>query len=400
MNGLFSDRMQDVPRSFIREILKVTMDPDIISFAGGLPNRAFFPIAELRAAADRVFAEQGADCLQYSNSEGLRDLRIYIARRYEQTHGICFDPEQILITNGSQQALDLLAKVMLNDGEQVVIEEPGYLGAIQALSLYRPRYVPIPVHDDGMDVDLLTRALEKENPRLMYTVPNFQNPSGISYSAGNRLAVAEIVGGRKLMVIEDDPYGALRFCGEAIPSFYHLLPEQTVLLGSFSKIVVPGFRLGWVVAPTELYEKLLIAKQAADLHTCNFTQYILLRYLQDNDLDEHISRIVEAYGRQCRTMLAAIDRLFPSTVSCTRPDGGMFLWGRLPDGLSAMDLFERAVKRRVVFVPGDPFYTRAGTTPAFRLNFSCVDEPVIEDGIARLADVLNEMLAPMSSVIR
>ncbi|MBE0582423.1 MAG: PLP-dependent aminotransferase family protein [Desulfofustis sp.] len=400
MNGLFSDRMQDVPRSFIREILKVTTDPDIISFAGGLPNRAFFPIAELLAAADRVFAEQGADCLQYSNSEGLKDLRIYIAGRYAQTHGIRVDPEQILITNGSQQALDLLAKVMLNDGEEVVIEEPGYLGAIQALSLYRPRYLPVPVHDDGMDVDLLAGVMEQGDPRLMYTVPNFQNPSGISYSMENRQAVAEIVGGRRLVLIEDDPYGALRFRGETIPSFYHLLPQQTVLLGSFSKIVVPGFRLGWVVAPAELFEKLLIAKQAADLHTCNFTQYILLRYLQDNDLEGHISRIVEAYGRQCRAMVAAIDRLFPPTVSCTRPEGGMFLWGRLPDGLSAMDLFERAVKRRVVFVPGEPFYTRSGVTPAFRLNFSCVDEPIIEDGIARLAEVLDEMLTPMSSTVR
>lgn len=393
MNGIFSDRMQDVPRSFIREILKVTMDPEIISFAGGLPNRAFFPIDELRLAADRVFTEQAADCLQYSNSEGLLDLRAFIAQRYQEQQGIRLDPEQILITNGSQQALDLLAKVVLNDGEGVVIEEPGYLGAIQALSLYRPHYLPVPVHDDGMAVDQLARAVERGRPRLMYTVPNFQNPSGISYSSENRREVAEIVAGRDLLLIEDDPYGALRFRGAASPSFYHLLPDQTVLLGSFSKIVVPGFRLGWIAAPGELYDKLLIAKQAADLHTCNFTQHILLRYLLDNDLDKHIARIIEAYGRQCRAMLAAIDRSFPDTVSCTRPDGGMFLWGRLPDDLPAMDLFQRAVARRVVFVPGEPFYTAAGATSTFRLNFSCVDESVITDGIGRIAEAIGEMIA-------
>lgn len=392
MNGHFADRMHDVPRSFIREILKVTLEPDIISFAGGLPNRAFFPIEPLRAAADKVFRGKGGDCLQYSNSEGLFELRGSIARRYEKSHGMAVAPEQILITNGSQQALDLLAKVLLNDGDSVIMEEPGYLGAIQALSLYRPHFVPVAVHRQGMDCTQLAEVVERNNPRLMYTVPNFQNPSGITYDADNRRAVAEIISQREVVLVEDDPYGDLRFSGSAVPSFYHLLPEQTVLLGSFSKTVVPGFRLGWIVAPVELYEKLLIAKQAADLHTCNFTQYVLLQFLADNDLDRHIAAIVAAYGRQCRAMVTAIDRMFPAGVTCTRPDGGMFLWGTLPDGLRAMDLFERAVSRRVVFVPGEPFYTRPVSSATFRLNFSCVDEPVIEEGIGRLAEALEEMI--------
>jgi 2-aminoadipate transaminase len=391
MKAIFSDRMQDVPRSFIREILKVTTDQNIISFAGGLPNRLFFPTEELRDATNRVFELYDTDCLQYSNSEGLLPLREYIADRYQREQGIDLDPEHILITNGSQQALDLIAKISINRGDEVIIEEPGYLGAIQALSLYRPRYIPIRVSDIGMDIEQLSNSLATSDPKLMYSVPNFQNPSGISYSHENRKSIAALVGGRKLLLVEDDPYGALRFRGERIPSFYHLLPEQTLLLGSFSKVVVPGFRLGWVAAPPHVMEKLLIAKQASDLHTCNFTQYIILEYLKNNNLDEHVRKIIAVYGSQCQAMIEAIGQYFPDDVSCTRPDGGMFLWGELPDEMSSLDLFERAVNRQVVFVPGEPFYTTKKSTSTFRLNFSCVDETLIYEGISRLGEALTDM---------
>ena len=392
MKAIFSDRIHDVPRSFIREILKASLDPDVISFAGGLPNREFFPVDKLRQAANTVFEKQGAGCLQYSNSEGLIELRRFIAERYLKEQNIRVSAENILITNGSQQALDLIAKITINDGDQVVIEEPGYLGAIQALTFYRPEYMAVAVSDTGMDCQQLADYCKKGSPKLMYTVPNFQNPSGITYSEQNRKDIAEIVSGKPLLLVEDDPYGALRFSGKPASSFYHHLPDQTLLLGSFSKVVVPGFRLGWVVAPDAIFDKLLIAKQAADLHTCNFTQYIIHRFLQDNDLDDHVKTINNVYGRQCRAMLNAIDANFPEEVTCTRPEGGMFLWGTLPKQLSAMELFELAVKKEVVFVPGDPFYTTAQRTSTFRLNFSCVDESLAREGIVRLAHAIKDML--------
>ena len=392
MEPIFSDRIHDVPRSFIREILKVSLDPEIISFAGGLPNRKFFPVEQLQKATAQVFEEQGTQSLQYSNSEGLIELREYIAGRYKKEKDIVVSPENILITNGSQQALDLIAKVSVNDGDSVIIEEPGYLGAIQALSFYRPQYRPVAVGEDGMDCAQLEQRLAGTPPKLVYTVPNFQNPSGITYSKRNRQEIASLLKGKPTLLVEDDPYGSLRFKGHPEPSFHHYLPEQTLMLGSFSKVVVPGFRLGWVVAPDYIFDKLLIAKQASDLHTCNFTQYIINRFLEDNDLDHHIETINTAYGNQCRAMLEAIDECFPKEVKCTRPEGGMFLWGRLPDSLSAMKLFEEAVKRQVVFVPGEPFYTTGVKTSAFRLNFSCVDEELAREGISRLSEAIDRIL--------
>ena len=388
--GLFADRIQDVPRSFIREILKVTTDKSMISFAGGLPNRQYFPVEQLKESTSRVFEKYATDSLQYSNSEGLRELRECISERYRIEQGILIPPERILITNGSQQALDLIAKVTVNSGDPVVIEEPGYLGAIQALSLYRPRFIPVQVDDAGMDVNGLTRAI-KETPRLLYSVPNFQNPSGISYSDENRRQIADVLRRSQCLLVEDDPYGSLRFRGEPVGSFHHLIPEQTILLGSFSKTVVPGFRLGWVAPPEKLFDKLLIAKQASDLHTCNFTQYVIVDFLTNNNVEDHLNRIRIAYGNQCRTMIRAIERDFPDYVTCTRPDGGMFLWGRLPDNMSSLELFDRAVEKKVAFVPGEPFYTRQLQTSTFRLNFSCTDEKVIEDGVSRLSEAIVSM---------
>lgn len=392
MEDMFSDRIKDVPRSFIREILKVAIDPSVISFAGGLPNRELFPAAEIQRATEKVFEQCGNDLYQYSNSEGLRELRETISRRYREARGLDISPEQILITNGGQQGLDLLGKVLLNQGDQVIIEEPGYLGAIQSFSIYEPHFLPVRVDDQGMDIEQLKGYELTEAAKLMYTVPNFQNPSGITYTRENREAIAEVARQNEFLIIEDDPYGELRFSGEVQPSFYSMIPEKTVLLGSFSKVVVPGFRIGWIVAPEPLQQKLLIAKQAADLHTCNFTQYIINRFLTDNDLENHIQKIKDAYGSQCQAMLGAIEKYFPSSMSYTRPEGGMFLWGRLPDGISSMELFELAVQERVVFVPGDPFYTAEEKRSDFRLNFSCVDEKNIDIGIKRLGQAIEQLL--------
>ncbi len=391
MSKVFSDRIADVPRSFIREILKVALDRTVISFAGGLPNRDLFPDRELQTATARVFETYGKDIFQYSNSEGDLSLRRFIAQRYNIKKGLDIDPENILITNGAQQGLDLIGKTLVNEGEGVIIEEPGYLGAIQAFSLYRPQFLPVEVSEDGVDIDGLKRIVCSDMAKVMYTVPNFQNPSGVTYSEANRVEVVDVLAGRKTFLIEDDPYGELRFSGTPKTSFAALLPRQTILLGSFSKTVVPGFRVGWIVAPEHITGKLLVAKQASDLHTCHFTQHIIYQYLMDNDIDLHIQRIVAAYGSQCRTMLAAMEKFFPGDVKYTRPEGGMFLWARLPGAMTSLALFDLAVKEKVIFVPGDPFYTTEIRSPSFRLNFSCVDEATVEKGIERLGAAIKQL---------
>ena len=391
MKNAFSDRITDVPKSFIREILKVTIDPSIISFAGGLPNRDFFPVRALQRAAFDVFEETGNDILQYANSEGYLELRRFIAERYRKQQGLEIPVEDILITNGSQQGLDLLGKTFLNEGEDVIIEEPGYLGAIQAFSLYRARFHPVPVFEGGMDATVLAQVLKERRPKLLYTVPNFQNPCGISYSDANRQAVADLVRQTSCLLIQDDPYADLRFSGAAKVSFKQILPKNTILLGSFSKTVAPALRLGWLVAPPSIMEKLVVAKQAADLHTNSLAQRILFRYLCDNDLDAHIATIIRQYGKQKEAMLAALKKYFPAGVEYTNPEGGMFLWVSLPAGMSAMALFEASIKQKVAFVPGVPFYVDRKDTNTLRLNFSCSDEANIVEGIRRLGSSIKNL---------
>lgn len=335
---------------------------------------------------------QGSDIFQYGNSEGQLNLREYIAERYQQKYGLNIQADNILITNGSQQGLDLLGKIILNDGDGLVIEEPGYLGAIQAFSIYKPTFFPVSVSEGGIDIDKLKSIIPSKKPKLMYTVPNFQNPSGISYTEQNRRDVAELLQGTSTLLIEDDPYRDLRFSGKEKTSFKELLPDNSVLLGSFSKLIVPGFRLGWIVATDSIIEKLIIAKQATDLHTSHFTQSIVSHYLRDNDIDEHIAKITKAYGKQCQAMLSAIKKYFPDEVSYTKPEGGMFLWVELPQNTAALDLFDLALKEKVVFVPGDPFYIGKQNTRTLRLSFSCVDEETIQIGIKRLGNAIEQLI--------
>ncbi|VAX28353.1 Aspartate aminotransferase (AspB-4) [hydrothermal vent metagenome] len=391
MQTRFSDRMADVPKSFIREILKDALMPDTISFAGGLPNRTLFPTEEIKVATQKVFEIYGNDLFQYSASEGLIALREWIAQRYKEK-GLDVKLENILITSGSQQGLDLLGKVLLNKGDGLILEEPGYLGAIQAFALYRPQFLPVSVSEIGMDTEKLRAVVQSKKPKLMYTVPNFQNPSGITYPEKNREAVAEILRGTETLLIEDDPYGDLRFNKTQHTSFKTLLPHNTLLLGSFSKIIVPSFRIGWIVASDAIMQKLIIAKQASDLHTNQFTQYVIHQYLRDNDLDAHISKIVAAYSTQKEVMRNSILRHFPKEISSTNPEGGMFLWMTLPKLTSALDLFELALKDKVVFVPGDPFYINQSHLNTLRLNYSCADVPTIETGMARLAHAIKTLL--------
>jgi 2-aminoadipate transaminase len=392
MKQIFSDRISDVPKSFIREILKVAVSDDIISFAGGLPSRELFPLEDLQIATQSVFEKAGATALQYSNSEGLLALREFISHRYKHRFNLNIPVSQILITSGSQQGLDLLGKTLLNEGDEMIIEEPGYLGAIQAFSAYKARFISVPLHDDGMDTEVLQVACSKHQPKLLYTVPNFQNPSGISYSETNRRRVADIVKDTtNLLIVEDDPYGDLRYAGTPKSSFRQLLPEKTIMLGSFSKTVVPGFRLGWMVANEDIFDKLLIAKQASDLHTNVFVQYILSEYLSMGKFEGHVENIRQVYGQQRNAMIRSIEEHFPKNVRCTRPEGGMFLWVTLPEQLSSMALFNIAIEKKVAFVPGHPFYIGRDHTNTLRLNFSSVDEKTIDMGINRLGSAIKEL---------
>lgn len=392
MSSIFSDRISDVPKSFIREILKVAVDEEVISFAGGLPNRDLFPVEELKLASALVFEKTGPAALQYSSSEGLMELRNFISDRYRQKFDLTIPVENILITSGSQQGLDLLGKTFLNEGDDIIIEEPGYLGAIQAFSVYKTRFNPVKVHEEGMDIEALQHVFPGRNPKLIYTVPNFQNPSGISYSEENREQVANILQGRNIFLIEDDPYGDLRYTGKSKSSFKQIIPDKTIMLGSFSKTVVPGFRLGWIVAPNEIYEKLLIAKQASDLHTNQFAQCVLAEYLAMGKFEAHVARIKEVYNNQREAMIRGIKKHFPQGVHYTLPEGGMFLWVTLPHDISSMKLFNIAIENKVAFVPGHPFYIGKNETNTLRLNFSSVDEATIEIGMARLGKALKELL--------
>ncbi len=390
----FADRMSTVHRSFIREILKVTEDESIISFAGGLPNPELFPVPELEKAAVNVLRESGPQSMQYSTTEGFLPLRQFIADRYRTNKGIDVDADEILITAGSQQCLDLLGKVFLNAGDNVLIERPGYLGAIQSFSIFQANFLTVGLESDGPDLSELERVLDENEVKMFYAVTNFQNPSGLTYGAEKRAGVAKILKDRSVLFVEDDPYGELRFMGEfQKPIVRGYLEENGILLGSFSKVAAPGFRLGWMVCPGEIRDKLIIAKQASDLHTSTFAQRVMHRYVTDTPLDNHIEKIRERYGNQRAAMVRAIDEYFPAEVEVTRPEGGMFLWVTLPEGMSSMDLFDEAIKNKVAFVPGRPFYVDGSGENTFRLNFSNSDEEHIEEGIKRLGAGIKDFMS-------
>ncbi|MDD2755703.1 MAG: PLP-dependent aminotransferase family protein [Methanothrix sp.] len=389
MTRLFADRMSCVHRSFVREILKVTEDPEIISFAGGLPNPKYFPVQEVAAAAEKVLSECGEASLQYSTTEGYLPLREMIAQRYAR-RGVKVSASEILITNGSQQALDLLGKVFLNKGDGVILERPTYLAAIQSFGFFEPKFHSITLQEDGVDPQALKRVLSKGDSKLFYSVPNFQNPTGITYSRDKLRAVAQELSEGSTVFIEDNPYGDLRFMGEDRPSMRNYLGENAVLLGSFSKIVAPGVRLGWVCACEEIMEKLIVAKQASDLHSNYLCQRILHQYLKDNDIERHIAKIRRAYKDQRDFMVQTMQETFPENVSFTRPEGGMFLWATLPESMSSLDLFNRAIEEKVAFVPGQAFYADGGGSNTMRLNFSNSNNDRIFEGVTRLAKAIKE----------
>ena len=386
-----SERMKGVKRSYIREILKVTANPEIISFAGGLPNPSSFPVEAISEASRAVLAESGPEALQYSTTEGYEPLREFIANRYNERRNAPVNPDQIIITTGSQQGLDLIGKAMLNRGEAVIVERPGYLGALQSFSIYGPEFRPVELTDEGIDTEALEQELLPGGVHLYYAVPNFQNPSGVTYNRKTRERVAELLKAHDCIMVEDDPYGELRFLGEDQPMMKSLAMDNVIALGSFSKIASPGFRVGWLAAPEDTRNLLVTAKQAADLHTSTFCQRVLHRYLMDNDLDEHIKGIRKLYGSHREIMVDAMKKYFPDNVRFTEPEGGMFLWVTMPDSVSSVKLFDKAIERKVAFVPGTPFYVEGGDN-TFRLNFSNADPERIEIGIRRLGECLADAL--------
>jgi 2-aminoadipate transaminase len=377
----FSQRAQKLTSSAIREILKVTERPEVISFAGGLPSPDTFPVERLREHTQRVLTDTPIAALQYGPTEGYMALREWIAAKYGAS------PANVLVTTGSQQALDLLGKVLIDTGSRVLVETPTYLGALQAFSLSEPQFVSVPSDDQGPITSELTAAFTKD-ARFMYCLPNFQNPTGRRLPIDRRRALASIAAERGLLVLEDDPYGALSYRGDALPTLHSMHPETIVYMGSFSKVLAPGLRVGFLIAPEELHRKLVQAKQAADLHTPSFTQRIVYEAIKDGFLDTHIPTIRKLYGDRCNTMLEAMNRHFPNSVQWNRPEGGMFIWVKLPEQLDSRVLLEQAIAQNVAFVPGAPFFANDPQPNTLRLSFVTVPPERIEKGISILGELL------------
>ena len=397
----FAQRTQRMGSSAIRELLKLTEQPDIISFGGGMPAPEVFPIEQFTEACNRVMKDFGPQALQYGPTEGYLPLREMIAR-HTLRYGIEVTAENILITSGSQQALDLLGKILINPGDRILVESPTYLGALQAWNAYGAEYVTVPMDEHGMITDTLEEAL-RSGPKFIYVLPNFQNPSGVTLAGERRMQLIELADRYGVPIVEDDPYGQLRYEGEHLPSVVVLDSQfrdncsicyrgNVIYLSTFSKILAPGLRLAWVIAPPEVIRKLVQAKQGADLHTSPFNQFIAHEVAKGGFLDRHVKLIRKVYTERRDVMLAAMDGYFPPGVDWTHPEGGLFLWGTLPETLNSSDVLKSAIEQKVAFVPGAPFYPTGGGYNTMRLNFSNANPEKIREGIARLGKVIREKM--------
>ncbi len=384
--------MRRMQRSTIREILKITKRADIISFAGGLPAPELFPLEAFQDSLNQALRIEGAAALQYDLTEGYPPLKEYLCHWLAQ-EGIHAQPDEMLLTNGSQQGLDLVGKVFLDPDDRVLVENPTYLGAIQAFNAYEARYTTVPMDASGLLLEEAEKRIKKDHPKLAYLVPTFQNPSGITMNLERRKAFLKLAGKHNLPVIEDDPYGYLRFSGEAQPTLYRLAKGRGVIyLSTFSKILSPGIRLGFVIAEPNVIQALVLAKQAADLQTNSLIQRAVYYYGKNGHLDRHIPVITESYRVRAGTMLAAMDRYFPPALRWIPPQGGMFVWCTLPKGLSSSALFKQAVQAKVAYVTGNVFHANGGGDQTLRLNFTNSTPEQIEEGIKRLGKVFSEAL--------
>ncbi len=395
----YAQRIQRMKSSAIRELLKVAERPEIISFAGGMPAPELFPKEEILEACRKVLMENSAIALQYGASDGYLPLREMIAR-HTARYGIQVSVDNILITSGSQQALDLLGKVFINRGDRILCETPTYLGALQAWNSYGADYITnVPSDDDGIQTDQLNEAM-RHGPKFMYILPNFQNPSGTTIPLERRLQLIDTADHFGVPIIEDDPYGQLRFEGEHIPSIVYLDSKMqaqnggytgnVIYLSTFSKILAPGLRLAWVIAPKEVISKMILAKQGADLHTATFNQVVTYEVARHGFIDQHIKTIVNVYRERRDVMLDALEEHMPDGVHWTRPKGGLFLWATLPEYINTSDLFKIALEKNVAFVPGESFFANGGGQNTMRLNFSMMPPEKINEGIARLGQVVKQ----------
>ncbi len=396
-------RTKRVRSSEIRELLKITDQPGIISFAGGLPSPEAFPLQRFKDACHKVLTEQADHALQYGRTEGYEPLRDWIASNMSR-YGIRAKLENVVITSGAQQALDLIGKLFIDRGDRVLVEAPTYLGALQAFNAYGAEYMSVPIDSDGLRTDLVEEPL-RFSPKFMYVLPNFQNPAGTTLSEGRRHELVLLADKYGVPIIEDDPYGQLRYEGEHIPSMVVIDRENlrrdagysignVIYLGTFSKTVAPGLRLGWIVAPPDVLAKLVQLKQSTDLHTSTFTQHVAYEVVRDGFLDEHVKYIRKLYRERRDVMLRALARFFPPEVHWTRPQGGLFLWVTLPQTIDSHKILESAISQKVAFVPGNSFYANpvGPVDHHMRLNFSNATPELIEEGIRRLALAVESQL--------
>lgn len=397
----FAQRTQLMKGSAIRELLKFVEDPEVISFAGGMPAPDAFPIKEFTDACNRVLKTQSSQALQYGSTDGYLPLREMIAQQSKR-YGIEVTPENILITSGSQQALDLLGKIFINPGDHIVVENPTYVGALQALNAYGAEYIPVPTDEEGMVTSELEKSL-RSSPKFIYVLPNFQNPTGVTLSFERRLQLIELSEKYGVPIIEDDPYGQLRFEGDNLPPI-EVLDSQTraqggcysgnvIYTSTFSKTLSPGIRLAWVIAPPEVIHKLVLAKQGTDLHTATFNQMIAYEVGKNGFINEHVKYIRKIYKERRDVMLDTLEEHMPEGVKWTHPEGGLFLWMTLPECIDSRELLTEALKFKVAFVPGCSFFADGSHPNTMRLNFSYASPDLINEGIGRLAKAVKQFIA-------
>lgn len=408
-NHRYAQRMHGMSSSIIRELLKLTQKPGLISFAGGLPAPGVFPIKQFEEAAARLLRENGAQALQYSTTEGYLPLRELIADKMSR-YGAKATPDNILITTGAQQALDVIGKILIDPGDKVLTETPTYLGAIQAWKVYQAEFVTVPIDAEGICVDKRLEEALRAGPKFMYILPNFQNPAGVTLSMERRQKLVHIADHYGIPIIEDDPYGDLRFEGEHLPPLLVLDAQlqsnrhphvngkafttgDVIYLGTFSKTLAPGLRLGWMAAPIDVIKRCVMGKQGADLHTSTLTQMLAYEVAKDGFIDEHKQLIRQVYRERRDVMLAAMEAYFPASVHWTHPEGGLFLWVTFPEEIDAAVLLEKAIENDVAFVPGAAFNPHGGNRNSGRFNFSNATPEQIEIGIRRLGEVLHKELA-------
>ncbi|AGN99838.1 PLP-dependent aminotransferase family protein [Limosilactobacillus reuteri] len=386
----YSKRVPADGTDAVGAILQAAADPKIISFAGGLPAPELFPVKEMKAAVDKVFEEHGQEAMQYGAAKGVTALREVIQQHVKEKEDVDSELDNVLVTTGSEQALDLVGKAFVDPGDTVLVEQPTYLCALDVFRSYGANFASVEMDEDGMKMDALEEALKANpNTKLIYTVPNFQNPTGRTMTEERRKQLAELAEKYDVYVLEDNPYGEIRFAGQHVPAVKSFDKSGHVLyMSTFSKTLAPGFRLGWLVADEDVVNKLTVLKQSADLHTDNLAQFAVAQFFADNDVDAHVKEISALYGKRKDLMLEGIKKYFPEGVKYTDPEGGMFLWVEVPGVDDTVELFKECLEHDVAFVPGDPFFAGEVQPGAFRLNYSNMKEDQIEVGLKRLGAAL------------